>query len=214
MAPAVDPRARARQRLSESSGQVLLLGVLFIVGILLPMLASVGVAAFVLARGGAQDAADAAALAGASQVVVTKKVDALGNVYGYTAEINTRTAPGAAASAWGANAGAFLGGTTAAFYTSIDNNPPPGQGPSISVVGAAKFPDSLLALIGLRPESTVTVQAVAGTCGGTAWRGSVPPWCRQAQFGAAWPPCTESTAPIGRLPNQYGMSRKVLVLGA
>ena len=180
MGPAADPCARARQRLADSSGQVLLLGVLFIVGILLPMLASVGVAAFVLARGGAQDAADAAALAGASQVVVTKQVDALGHVYGYTAQINPQTAPGAAASAWDANAGSFLGGTTTAFHTSINNNPPPGQGPSISVVGAVRFPDSLLALIGLQPDSTVTVQAVAGSCGDTTWPGSVAPWCSQA----------------------------------
>ncbi len=143
------------------SGQVLLLGVLFMVGAMLPLLASVGVASFVLPRDGAQDAA---APAGASQAVVTKKVDVQGNVHAYTAQINPQTAPGAWA--WDANAVAFLGGTTAAFHTSIDNNPPPGQGPSISVVGAAKFPDSLLALIGLRPESTVTVQAVAGTCGG------------------------------------------------
>ena len=170
---------RASSGRCGEAGQVLLLGVLFMAGILLPLLASVGVASFVLARGEAQDAADAAVLAGASQVIVTKKVDALGNVYGYTAEINTRTAPGAAASAWDANAGAFLGGTTAAFHTSIDNSPPPGQGPSISVSAAVRFPDSLLALIGLKPDSTVTVQAVAGTCGGTAWPGSVAPWCGQ-----------------------------------
>ncbi len=164
---------------SSNSGQVVAFGALVLVGILIPLLASIGVSEIVLARSGAQVAADAAALAGAQQDVVTKQVDALGNIYGYTVQINTQTAPGAAEAAWTANAGMFLGGKTTAFHTSIDNNPPPGQGASISVSGSVTFPDSLLSLIGLQPEDTVTVQGVAGTCGVTSWPGSISPWCSQ-----------------------------------
>ena len=152
--------------------------VLLIVAVLLPLLGGVGVAEVAAARAGVRVAADAAALAGAQQAIVTEQTDATGTVYSYSVQINAATAPTAARDAWNANSALFMGGSTTSFHVSIDNNPAPGAPATIDIVGSVTFPDTPLALVGAGKTDTVTVQAIAGTCGYTAWPGSGA-WCQQ-----------------------------------
>ncbi len=169
------------KRRRATAGQVLPFSVLLLVFILVPMFAFVGLGELLVIRTGAQAAADAAALAGAQQATVTEQVDALGNVYGYSVMINPGAATSAAKVMWTreADGGLLLDARTTAFTVRVDNSPPPGAPPTLSVVAQVTFPAGFLAAAGLGPSATVTVQSVAGTCGKTAWPGSASPWCSQ-----------------------------------
>ena len=84
----------------STAGQVLPLSLLMILAVLIPLFALVGVGQVLVVRAGAQVAADAAALAEAQKSTVTTKVDALGNVYSYTVQIDPSRADPAARAAW------------------------------------------------------------------------------------------------------------------
>ncbi len=105
-------RARCRSRataawgvpsLSSDSGQALVLGLLFIALVLVLMLAVPGLATGYADRAGVASAADAAALACASQAIVTQQVDARGNVYQTFATVDVASGPTAAAASWSVN---------------------------------------------------------------------------------------------------------------
>lgn len=123
--------------------------------------------------------ADAARLAAAQQAVVTRRVDALGNVYGYSVSIDPQRVQAAAWQQWQADEGLLLGAGTSAFRVNVNDNQPPGAPATADVVAQVSYSDFLLALAGVGRQHTLTVQAVAGTCGSTAWPGSAPPWCQQ-----------------------------------
>ncbi len=174
-----DAATRVRHRLSDTSGQVLPLGALFILALLLPLLGAVGEAEAVTAHAGAQAAVDAAALAGAQKTTVTKKVDAIGNIYAYSVSIDPSRAATAAAQLWQANTGLLLGASTQTFQTAVNNNPAPGAPATFNVAATLSFPDPMAALIGMGRTVRLSVQSVAGSCGATSWPGDVSPWCSQ-----------------------------------
>jgi hypothetical protein len=178
-APGRKPAPRPARRLRATDGQVLPFGLLAALGLLLPTFALLGLAVFLVARAGAQAAADAAALAAAQQAVVTEQVDATGQVYGYTVAIDPARAQAAASAEWQADAGLLLGGAATAFTVTEDNSPPAGSPASVQVAVQMEFRDGLLAIVGLGAWQYLQVQAVAGTCGSTAWPGDAQPWCGQ-----------------------------------
>jgi len=163
-----------------AAGQVIVLGVVFIAAVLLPMFGATGLAELELVRAGAQAAADAAALAGASRAVVTERVDATGEVYGYSVSVDPMLGPEAALAEWRADAGLLLGASTSSWDVVLGGQGPPGGPATVEVQASVTFADWPLALVGHASEDTVSVRSVAGTCGVTAWPGSNPPWCAQS----------------------------------
>ena len=172
-----------RRRPGPTAGQVLPFAVILIVAVLLPTFAFVGFGQVLLVRAGAQAAADAAALAGAQNETTTEQVDALGHVYSASVTIDTAAADAAAQSQWDADAGLLLGGGTTLFRVTVDNSPPVGAPPTLDVVAEVSIHVGLLALAGLGRVQTVQVQAIAGTCGATAWPGASGLGCSQGEVG-------------------------------
>jgi Flp pilus assembly protein TadG len=150
-----------------------------IVAALLPAMALTGIGEAILYRTGAQEAADAAALAAAQQATVTEQVDALGNVYGYSVSIDLQRAETAASEEWRQDAGLLLGASPTLFKVAVDNNQPAGAPATANVVAEIAYSDFLLGLAGQPKQQILTVQATAGTCGGKTWPGEAPPWCQQ-----------------------------------
>ena len=170
-------------RSGPTAGQVLPFAVILVVAVLLPTFAFVGFGQVLLVRAGAQAAADAAALAGAQNETTTEQVDALGRVYSGSVMIDTAAAEAAAQGQWDADAGLLLGGATALFRVTVDNRPSVGAPPTLDVVAEVSIRVGLLALAGLGRTQTVQVQAIAGTCGATAWPGASGVGCRQGGGG-------------------------------
>lgn len=95
-------RTRA-QALAAEDGQVLVLGVLFVALGLVAMLVVPGLAIGYAEHAGVQSAADASALACASQARITEYVDARGEIYQETVAVNKTLAAQAGAVVWGDN---------------------------------------------------------------------------------------------------------------
>lgn len=134
-------------------GQALVLGTLLL-GVLLVLLLAVPALALVFAvRAGAASAADAAALACASQAEVTVELDARGAVYGREAAVDPAAGSAAAALTWSANAAGVRGLRTIAFAASA-------AGADCTVRAQVAVADAALAALGW-PRFEIGVSAEA-----------------------------------------------------
>ena len=165
------------RRVLDDSGQTLVLGMLFMVFVGLPLFLSLGLAVPALMRTSVGTAGDAAVLAGAQNATVTEQVDALGNVYGYTVQINTTAAETAAWTQWRADASLLLGSRTKTWHVSVDNNPPAGKPPTMTILADVEYDDWPLILAGGSALQVMRFQVIAGTCGVKQWPGNAGPWC-------------------------------------
>lgn len=125
--------------LGGESGQALVLGVLFLGLILILMLVVPGLAIGYALRAGTASAADAAALACASNATISQEVDARGHVYRQTVVVDAAVGPLAAATTWSRNLG-HLPLTSVAFNAMA-------SGPDCSVTGVVQATLPILHLL-------------------------------------------------------------------
>jgi hypothetical protein len=148
----------------------------FVIAPLLPAMAFGGFAILPLVCTGTREAADAAALAAGGG-------DAQGRRPGQRVPLQRRHQPDPCrdgrVAAEVADEGLLLGATTEAFHLSTDNPPPPGAPPTADAFAQVTSSDFLRAIAGVGRPQTLTVQALAGTCGATKWPGNASPWCSQ-----------------------------------
>ena len=164
-------------RLIGDNGQTIVLGMLFMVFVSSQMFMSLGISMPALMRVSIGAAGDAASLAGAQNATVTERMDALGNVYSYNVQIDASQAETAAWTQWQADASLLLGARTTSWLVSIDNNPPAGRPPTMTITATVEYDDWPLVLAGGQSSQTMRFQMISATCGSRVWPGNASPWC-------------------------------------
>ncbi len=158
-------------------------------------------------------AGDAAGLAGAQNATVTEQVDAPRNVCGYSVQINPAAAETAAWTQWQADASLLLGSRTTTWHVSVDNNPPAGRPPTITILANVEYADWPLLLTGGKALQVMRLQVIAGTCGVKRWPGDATTVVRErlsdialleGRFTAAHVENTRLVAWLGSLPPRRG----------